>query len=222
MDQTVNSNNNNEKKKKDLKAKSTLASIVFIVFGLLLVIRPFSAVKFVCGIIALAAVIVGVIYLISFLKKRGTEQPYKHDLTIMIISFVIAAVVYILAYSSFIFILLPYILGIIILISGIFKLQAAISVHKISEKGAKIQILIAIINIALGVFFIFFPFTISALMLVLVGIAMIFSGVTGLIYSATLRAMAQKFFFGGKNKSANKNGDADAVDVEYRDVPPQQ
>ena len=216
MADTVNEN----KKPKDIKAKSTLASIVFIVFGLLLVIRPFSAVRFVCGVIALAAVIIGIIYLISFLKKKSGDQPYRHDLLIMIVSFVVAAVVYILAYSAFIYVLLPYILGIIILVSGIFKLQTAISVHKINEKGAGVQILIAIINIALGVFFILFPFSISALMLVLVGIAMIFSGVTGLIYSATMRAMVTKFFFGGKKKGNTDTGDA--VDVEYRDVPPQQ
>ena len=128
-------------------------------------------------ILALLAVVVGVVSLVTYFKDKysvGNGGVIKG-----IVYFVIAAFLYFGA--GFIISIVPFILGLLIVISGIVKLQEALDMMKYRADGSVTVLVIAILSLVFGILILINPFGTAELLFRIIGIALIYNGVSDLL-----------------------------------------
>lgn len=167
-----------ESKIKGFKWDTILSSLLYVTVGTLMVIFPVSVIKSLCYTIAIIIIVMGVVKIISFLLKEQQEGFARTGLASGIIFIAIGA--FIAIRSEVIISVIPFVLGILILFSGISKLQYALQLRKYS-KDNNAMLITSVINIVLGIVLAFNPFRAAKLMLIIMGVCMIMTGLSDII-----------------------------------------
>lgn len=158
-----------------------LSAVLYMVLGVILIIFPATTARTICYIIAGIAMAIGLVNLIVYFMRTVTRNYYRNDFVmglvlIMLGFFVICKVDLVIA-------LVPFIIGLCIIISGLFKLQGALDMQRMGGNAALILAL-AVINVVIGVLMVINPFSSALLLYRLLGVGLLFSGLTDL--SSTL------------------------------------
>ena len=152
------------------------SSIAYLIIGFILLIKPGTALVTIVHILALLAVVMGVVSLVTYFKDKysvGNGGVIKG-----IVYFVIAAFLYFGA--GFIISIVPFILGLLIVISGIVKLQEALDMMNRAD-GSVTVLVIAILSLVFGILILINPFGTAELLFRIIGIALIYNGVSDLL-----------------------------------------
>lgn len=199
----------------ELKWNKLLYASILIVVGLILFLFPTQISAIVSIVIGVAFILMGVAVIITYLAKNAVTVLGGNRLVIGV-AFV-ALGIYVLCKSDFIVSIVPFILGLIVLVSGVNKLQNFIDMKRLDCEGGIVTLVFAIINIAFGVVLIINPFDAAMLLLKITGIALIFSGITDLAATFILQNFVKKS--GIKNpRGINDTNADDVVDASYRDA----
>ena len=153
------------------------SSIAYLILGFILLIKPGTALVTIVHILAIVAAVIGVVSLVSYFRDKysvGNGGVVKG-----IVYFVIAAFLYFGA--GFIISIVPFILGILIVISGIVKLQEALDMMKYKADGSVTVLIIAILSLVFGILILINPFGTAELLFRIIGIALIYNGVSDLL-----------------------------------------
>lgn len=166
-----------------LNKQNILKSLIMIVAGVTLLLYPQMATNTIAYIIAAIFIINGVIHIVGYFRGpvHGTEsedglKSYSGGLVIGILSIIFAGLI------GWVFVsIIPIILGIIVLISGLIKLEQAVELLRAKEDGWIVILIMAGINIVVGALALFNPFDTANLLVRIIGIGLLFGGVTDLI-----------------------------------------
>lgn len=193
-----------EKNLKNFKWETILAALMYVIVGALLVIFPTAIAKSLCYTIAIIVIAIGVIKLISFLIKKEQDGFVRTGLVSGIIFILIG--VFIAVKSSVIISIIPFVLGILIAVSGFTKLQNVIQLKKLGE-NSKGMLVMALINIVIGLCLAFNPFRAAKWMIVLIGICVLLTGLSDLFSAVYVY----------RKIKAHKD-EMDVLDQEYKEV----
>ena len=198
-------NNANEKAKNGKSVFDIfLTPAIYIVFGVIMTFFPTSTIKTICYFLAGIMIVVGGIKLVVYFRRESMDGFIKTGL--------ISGIVYILlgillaARARFIISIIPFVLGIMICVSGISKLQNGLELKKMGGERGKTLVLLGIINVIIGLVIMINPFKTATIILVLTGIFMLYSGITDLIIDIYVIM-----------KIKNKAKEMQALDQEYRE-----
>lgn len=191
-----------DNKIKGFKWDTVLSSVLYVIVGTLLVIFPISVIKSLCYAIAIIIMAIGIIKIITFLLKEQQEGFTRTGLISGIVFIIIGA--FIAIRSKTIISVIPFILGILILFSGISKLQYTMQLRKYSDEKNSAMLITSIVNIVLGIVLAFNPFRGAKVMLIILGICMIVTGLSDLISAI--------YFYG---KIRNHIKDMEALEQDY-------
>jgi uncharacterized membrane protein HdeD (DUF308 family) len=160
-------------------------SILLIIVGLLLLFKPGMATKTIAYVIAAIFIINGIIHIVGYIRGMSGDvtdglKTYSGtgELVIGILSIVFAALIG-WVFVSFI----PIMLGIVILINGIVKLQHVAELVRMNEGGWMFIAILAVVNIIIGIVAILNPFDTANLLFRVIGIGFLYGGITDLIAS---------------------------------------
>lgn len=162
---------------KRAKNNAIISALAYIVIGLLLAIWPTITATTICYILAVALLLFGIISIFNFFTSR-TLSYFPTGLVGGL--FTLALGVLLFAEAESIIKLIPVFLGICILVSGVVKLCHAFSLHRAGYAGWTIVMVFSIIGIVFGLLMAIDPFMSEAPFLLLVGIGIIYSGVSDL------------------------------------------
>lgn len=162
---------------KQLKWNLILTALGFIALGVILIIWPTETLKTSCYILAVLLIAIGVVSLISYVRKDITGILYRYDLVVGV-SAVLGGVLVILKADQLMD-LIPVVLGFLVTISGILKIQNSIDMYRLGHGTWHITFAMALINIVFGVILLINPF-IWEIFIACVGVALVYSGVTDL------------------------------------------
>lgn len=163
-----------EKMRKD----AVLAATAYLILGAVLLFFPGIAVVTMVHILAIAAAVIGVITIILYFAK-GDKSAGSGGLIKGIVYLAAAAALYFAA--PLIVSVIPFVLGILIVISGVVKLQEAMDLMKHKQKSWGLLLVFAIPSIVLGILAIVNPFKAAELLLRIIGISLIYSAVSDLL-----------------------------------------
>lgn len=123
--------------------------------------------------------VAGVLSLIRYFTFDAQDAFYRNDFLFGLIGFALGALIFLRKdiFAS----LIPLCLGIAILFSGFVKLQDAIDANRLGYQKSLAYIILAIINIVGGVLVILNPFTTNAVLFIIIGIGLIYSGVSDIV-----------------------------------------
>lgn len=162
---------------KQLKWNLILTALGFIALGIILTIWPTQTLKTSCYILAVLLIAIGVVSLISYVRKDITGILYRYDLVVGV-SAVLGGVLVIIKANQLMD-LIPVVLGFLVTISGILKIQNSIDMYRLGHGTWHIAFAMALINIVFGVILLINPF-IWEIFITCVGVALVYSGVTDL------------------------------------------
>lgn len=173
----------NMKLLKQLKWNLITLAIAFVALGVILIIYPTEVMTTACYIIAALLIIVGVISLISYLRNDIRRIVYRYDLVVGL-STIIGGALVIVKIDELVT-LIPVVLGFLVTISGILKMQNSIDMLRLGNGVWHVAFALAIINIIFGIILLINPFA-GTILVTLMGVALIYSGITDLFVTIAI------------------------------------
>ncbi len=178
---------------KHMKWSAIFSSIAMLVAGIILVIFPETSASIICTVIGVCAIVVGLGYVISYFTLETREILYRNDLVTGILIVMIGLLA--LFKQDVIANMIPMILGLVIVVSGLAKLQNAAVARKIGYEGAGAYTILSIISIVVGLVIMFFLSGSTAMktLFTIIGIGLIYSGASDLYVTLFLSGKYHKF-----------------------------
>lgn len=153
---------------KNYEKKSIITSLLMMILATLLIFNPSIVINTVLNIFGIVILIAGAINILSYLFQDKDTKQISYDLFNGIVM-LIAGMIIILLKGAIVSII-PIIVAIWILYSGIIKYQMSKSLNVVQNNKSKILTISAIIQIVLGIIILINPFGTALTVIRVVGI----------------------------------------------------
>ena len=153
--------------------------VLYILLGIVALVIPETMERLLGFLIGTVLIIAGAVSMISYLLRDAHQNYYHNDFLHGLLGILLGIVV--LYNVDIIISLVPRLLGTLVLVSGLSKLQDVIDLKRMEYGNWIFMLVLAIINVTLGLVLIFNPMAIAELLFRLIGIGLIFSGITDCI-----------------------------------------
>lgn len=182
---------NVQKHVKNTKREITFVDIALLVLGVLMIIFPEQSGDIICIAIGIILSIWGLVRLITYFASGKVESFGSFALVqgAALLGFGILFIINPAMLKAF----LSAALAIILIISGVMKLQYAVDFLRLKAKFWYISLLGAIISITLGAIVFFNPFTATKWLMLFIGISLTVNALWDLVSVAILSKIATNF-----------------------------
>ncbi len=169
---------------KSLKWNLIALAAVFVALGIVLIVNPDATLEFICYMLAVLLIVVGIVSLVNYLRKDVAGMIYRYDLVVGLCT--ILGAVLVLIKIEEIKNLIPVVLGFIITSSGILKMQNSVDMLRLKHGKWYISFALAMINIVIGIVLLINPFAKETTLILMVGIALVYSGLSDLFVTVSV------------------------------------
>ena len=190
---------------KELKWEAILTGVLYILLGIVALVIPETMQKTLGYLIGIVLIVAGLISIICYLLRDARENYYHNEFVFGLVGMVVGAAV--LYKVEVIISLIPFILGILVLFSGCSKLQDAIDLKRLGYGSWIGMLVVAVINIILGIVLICNPFQAAIVLFRVLGVGLIISGVSDCFSTIYFARKFHKF-----------KQEQDAVDSTFEEV----
>lgn len=160
---------------KQLKWNLILMAVAYMALGIILIVWPTETLKTSIYILAVFLIAIGIVSLISYVRKDIGDAIYRYDLVVGV-SFVLGGILVIIKVEQ-LTALIPVILGFMVTISGILKIQNSIDMFRLGHGTWYLAFALSIINIVFGIVLLIAPFA-REVLVACIGVALVYSGIT--------------------------------------------
>lgn len=188
---------------KEVKWSIILFNVVLIGIGAVLLFLPETSLDIILNIAGIAAIVGGILSVIRYFTYDSKTAFYRNDFLIGLIA--IAGGLIVLLQKHLFLSLIPLLLGSVILLSGFGKLQDAVDARRLGYRKGLIYLLLALVNVVVGLLAIFNPFPNNKILLTLAGCGLIYSGLSDLFSALYLSWRLKQFV----KQSSPENKDQD-------------
>lgn len=180
---------------KKYKTGAIILSVLTIALGVVMIIWPDISALTACYLTGAICIAMGIYELVRYFELGLAGVLFRFDLGIGIFS--ILAGVILICHPMGAMTVLPIILGVYIIISGIFSIQTSTELRIFGYSSWWTSLVLGIIGVLLGVFMIFDPFTGAAALMIYIGISLLVTGIQS-IY--TIICLSKAFKCDGHQK----------------------
>lgn len=160
---------------KEMKWNMMLSAALYMVLGLFMAIFPAATDHIICYLIAGIAIIIGLVNLVVYFTRNITRNYYRNDFVTGLMLIILG--IFVIYKADLVIELVSFILGLCIIVSGLFKLQGALDVQRMG--GNAVLILgVAVVNVVIGILMVINPFGTIEILHRLLGVSLLFSGLT--------------------------------------------
>lgn len=177
---------------KQLKWDTLLMGALYILLGIVALVIPETMERLLGFLIGVVLIIAGAVSMISYLLRDAHQNYYHNDFLHGLLGILLGIVV--LYKVDIIISLVPFLLGTLVLVSGLSKLQDVIDLKRLEYGNWILMLVLAVINIMLGLILIFNPMAVASLLFRLIGIGLIFSGVTDCVTTVYFAGKIRDYF----------------------------
>lgn len=161
---------------KQLKWDTLLMGALDILLGIIALALPETMERILGFLIGVVLIIAGAVSMISYLLRDAHQNYYHNDFLHGLLGILLGIVV--LYNVDIVISLVSLLLGTLVLVSGLSKLQDVIDLRRMEYGNWIFMLVLALINITLGLVLIFSPMEAGAMLFRLLGAGLIFSGIT--------------------------------------------
>lgn len=190
---------------RNMKVSYLLAAILYIAFGLVLLIWPKTTGDIICFAFGLILIVYGAITIISFFVHDSRQGSYRFELVIGIVAAALG--ILFLVNPDFVLSVFPVILGLYVVVDACLNLRRALELKRMEYPRWWVALALSLITIALGVLILFRPGFIADFIIMIIGGVLIYNGLSDLW---------SLFMLGRVGKAYKKNHPivVDPIDVE--------
>ena len=158
-----------------------VSSLIYILMGLALIIKPALVEDAFCHLLTGAAIIIGLIKLISYMATKVETRIAEDTNGFAIGISLILLGIFVLMKSTMFIILVPFILGFMITFKGIEGMQNVLNLKKFGFGYQKGVMIVSLVITIFGLVVMVNPFSTMKILLVMLGIGLLASGVFDLL-----------------------------------------
>ena len=159
------------------RRSSIAAAAVTILLGLFLAFWPGQSVSFLCMLLGAAIAVTGIIYFVGWLARRREGVPALFVLPGVVL-FALGA--WLMTSPASVVQLVQYIFGAVLIFHGVVDLQGALALMGQGYSRWWVDLLLAVLTLALGVLVVVNPFGTFAALVTLIGLVLIYDGLSDL------------------------------------------
>ena len=186
---------------KNWKVQEIGGAEALLICGLVLLLMPELTLVTIANVIGILVIMIGAFFLIGYFLRKELAAG-NNDLIKGLV--IVCIGIFICVKSELVVSVLPVVLGIGVVLSGILKLQHAFDLKRMGfDTWVRIG-LTAAVNIFIGLIVILNPFSTVAWLMRLVGIGFLFSGVTDLITTIYVSKKASEYYVDGKAEETDE------------------
>lgn len=171
---------------------SLISSIMFLLFGLLLVLETESVIKTVSIIIGALLLIIGIVPIINYFRNRG--QGFFASATFLYGIFSVVAGLMIIFNNNILATIIPILAGVWMIVNSVNKIQIAMELRDNKIKFWLTSFIFAIIVLILGALFIINPLKSGFLLTKTFGIIIIIYAVCDIIDCIFIRLKSKDMY----------------------------
>lgn len=186
---------------KSFRADYLLSSLLCVLLGVVLIVWRQQTIDVIGTVLALICIVTGTAYLCGFFIGH-----MQNILSAIMGGIVILIGVWILLQPSFVLILIPIVIGVLLLTHGIRGIVESVSLKRFGYGSWAVGVVFSIISIALGVVCIFNAFGVLELAFVIIGISLIYNGLSNLYIGICAGHWDRKY-----------QKQQDIIDVEFKE-----
>lgn len=166
-----------------------IMAVLTVIMGIALIANPNAAALTICSLLGWIILLSGVVSVIFYL--RGNRSFWEMSgLVLAIIGILLG--IFIIRTPGVIVKFLGYLMAGILLIHGINDVREAIEVKGYRDEGWMIALILGVISILFGILIIWNPFSSAAVLMTIIGIALIYDGVTDLLIVLRVARVAKE------------------------------
>lgn len=188
------------KKIKSMYKTSIIFSVILFLIGLFLLINPTTTLHAISYLIGIILIVWGIIPVITFFSNKETQNYLEFSFIIGVFSLIFGIIVMI--NPDIIGSIIPFLIGIWMIINGLTKLYYAINLNK--ENNATMSIVISSLILVFGIILIFNPFKGAVVLTQVIGISVIIYSILDLVECYTLKKTVKEFSQTNKTKKDDK------------------
>lgn len=175
---------------KQLKWNLILLAVIFIALGIVLILWPGATMKTICYLLAAMLLALGVASLINYLRKDISGIIYRYDLVVGLCA-ILGGILVIVKVDKLTD-LIPAVLGFLVTMSGIMKMQNSVDMLRLGHGTWHVAFAMAIVNIVAGIVLLMNPFEAAQILIMCLGIALVYSGITDLYVTISISRRLSK------------------------------
>lgn len=190
---------------KKLKTNVVISAALCILLGIVLVAWPDLSMKIVCTAIGAVLLIGGGVRLAVYFTARDGSVYAQMNLIMGIVLAVVG--VWILLQPDKVLAIIPIIVGIVIVLHGVNNLQQAVTLYKEKYDKWWVALILGLLTVGFGVLLICKPFAALDTVVMLIGICLIFDGISDIWIVSRIYRTAKML-----------KQEAEALDVEAEEI----
>ena len=193
--------NNLKESLKKIKLDIYASAVLTLIIGVVLIINPGEVTLLLCRVLGVVVAAMGLISIANFIiGNRGTMTLAVGLLLLLMGAFVLARPDTIIEFISVVF-------GIVLIVHGVKDFQMAMEAKKGGSPYGLLMIVLALLGITAGVLCICDCFGILKLATIIIGIALIYDGITDILFASHTIHMT---------RNMSSTAESDTIDTEGR------
>ncbi len=193
---------------------SIISAILLAILGILLIIKSEETIISISYIVGGALVLLGAIGIVDYIRKLRTELKSELDLVYATVTIILG--VLIIMHPKAIGSVVPFVLGIIIIINSSTKLNYALQLKSRKNDLWTTTLIVSLLTTICGLVLIFNPFQAASLITRIVGIIILIYAILDIISSLTIRKNINKLH-NAIEESVNVTKEAEVIEEEEKD-----
>ena len=163
---------------KKIKTNVVISSLVCVILGLVLVIRPGLSMRIVCTAVGVVLIVTGITRMIDYFAVRDGSMYSQINLIFGIILAVVG--VWIAMKPDKVMAIIPIIAGIVIAIHGLHNIKQAMELWRDKYDKWWVACIMGVLTVGFGVLLICRPFTAIDTVVMMIGIFLIYDGLSNI------------------------------------------
>lgn len=168
------------KELKKWKWSYLVLTLLVMLLGICLVIWPDISAGVLCNVCGAVLVALGAVRIACYFRRGISILWHRYELPLGLLDALMG--VYFFSHPANVLLLLPVIVGIVILVDSVFKLQTALELHSFGVKNWWVTLTLSILSILVAIFLIRNPFEGTMTLMVYLGVSLVIDSVQGLVF----------------------------------------
>ena len=155
-----------------------ICSLLLIAAGVYITARPYASAVIFCRVIGAVSLVYGISKILGYFSHDLYNLAFQFDLARGVFTLIFGLIL--LLRSARVVTFMPVIIGVFVLVDGVFKLQTAVDANRFGLSNWWLILLGSLLCIALGLLLMVDPFSGSGALMTFVGISLAIDGLQNL------------------------------------------
>ncbi len=169
-----------------------VSSLIYVLFGLALLLKPLLVEDLLCYLLAGAAVLIGIVRIVGYLTTSVEERITEDTNGLAVGMSLIILGIFVLLKGTMFIMLFPFVLGFMITYKGVEGIQNVVNLKKFGYPVPMPTLIVAAVITVFGIIVMMNPFATAQALFRMLGIGLFVSGLVDIVMDVIFTAKIRK------------------------------